>query len=181
MRLPSSRLLAIVGAFVCLAALARADSSPTSGGAADELVSMPVADRVLVRKGERRLFLMRGESVLRAYRIVLGLNPTGHKQREGDFRTPEGRYRLTRRNPRSDFFLSIQVSYPNDADIRYAHRKGWDVGGSIMIHGLPNQLKHSADWYESRDWTDGCIAVSNADMVEIWMLTADNAPIEILP
>ena len=80
--------------------------------------SVPAADRVLVRKGERRLYLMRGESVLRTYKVALGLNPAGHKERAGDFRTPEGNYRLTRRNPRSDFFLSIQVSYPNDDDMQ---------------------------------------------------------------
>ena len=144
-------------------------------------MELPVADRVLVRKSERRLYLMRGTDVLRAYKVSLGLNPGGAKERAGDFRTPEGNYRLTRRNSRSDFFLSIQVSYPNDADIKHARRNGWDTGGSIMIHGLPNQLKHTPTYYEKSDWTDGCIAVSNSDMLEIWLLTADNAPIEILP
>ena len=161
-------LLAVCGA------VARADSLVALAG-------MPVADHVVVRKGERHLYLMRGESVLRMYRVALGLNPTGHKEREGDFRTPEGRYLLTRRNPRSDYFLSIQVSYPNEADVKHARRNGWESGGSIMIHGLPNQLKHTLTYYASSDWTDGCIAVSNSDMLEIWLLTADNAPIEILP
>jgi murein L,D-transpeptidase YafK len=143
--------------------------------------SMPTADRVVVYKGDRKMLLMHGDSILRTYKISLGLNPVGHKERAGDFRTPEGRYRLTRRNPRSDFFLSIQVSYPNDADVKKARRNGWESGGSIMIHGLPNQLKHTPAYYTSSDWTDGCIAVSNSDMLEIWLLTADNAPIEILP
>ena len=80
-------------------------------------MELPVADRVLVRKSERRLYLMRGNDVLRAYKVSLGLNPSGAKERAGDFRTPEGGYRLTRRNSRSDFFLSIQVSYPNDQDV----------------------------------------------------------------
>jgi len=143
--------------------------------------SMPVADRVVVYKSERKLLLMRGDDVLRTYRISLGLNPIGHKERAGDFRTPEGRYRLTRRNPRSDFFLSIQVSYPNEQDLRRARRNGWDSGGSIMIHGLPNNMRHPPAWYESRDWTDGCIALSNSDMLELWLLVADNAAIDILP
>ena len=143
--------------------------------------SLPVVDRLVVHKSERKLYLMRGDTVVRSYKVALGLNPVGHKERSGDFRTPEGSYRLIRRNPRSDYFLSIQVSYPNDADIKRARRNHWDAGGSIMIHGLPNQLKHEPTYYESRDWTDGCIAVSNADMVEIWMLTPDYAPIEILP
>ena len=95
--------------------------------------------------------------------------------------TPEGAYRLVRRNPRSDYFLSMQVSYPNETDLKHAHRNHWDSGGSIMIHGLPNQLKHDPAYYESVDWTDGCIAVSNSDMLEIWLLTPDNARIDILP
>jgi murein L,D-transpeptidase YafK len=144
-------------------------------------VELPVADRVLVRKSERRLYLMRGGDVLRAYKISLGLNPGGHKERAGDFRTPEGSYRLTRRNTRSDFFLSIQVSYPNDIDTRNARRNGWQPGGSIMIHGLPNDPRHTPDYYVTQDWTDGCIAVTNADMVEIWMMTSENVPIEIQP
>jgi murein L,D-transpeptidase YafK len=98
----------------------------------------------------------------------------------GDFRTPEGRYWLVRRNSRSDFFLSIQVSYPNPHDLKRAKANGWDPGGSIMIHGLPNRLKRDPSYYE-RDWTDGCIAVSNSDMVEIWLLTNNNTPIDILP
>jgi murein L,D-transpeptidase YafK len=119
--------------------------------------------------------------VLRSYHIALGLMPDGPKERAGDFRTPEGRYLLARRNPRSDYFLSIQVSYPNDDDRRRAHRYGWDPGGSIMIHGQPNMLRHSPDYYATRDWTDGCIAISNSDMVELWLMTADSTPIEIAP
>ena len=94
---------------------------------------------------------------------------------------PEGSYKLTRRNSRSDFFLSIQVSYPNEQDMRNARRNGWQPGGSIMIHGLPNDPRHGPDYYATQDWTDGCIAVSNADMVEIWMMTVDNVPIVIQP
>jgi murein L,D-transpeptidase YafK len=143
--------------------------------------NLPVVDHVIVRKADRRLFLMQGDAIVRTYKVALGLNPIGTKQRSGDFRTPEGTYRLVRRNPRSDFFLSMQVSYPNDADLKHARRNHWDSGGSIMIHGLPNQLKHDPSYYENVDWTDGCIAVSNSDMLEIWLLTPDNAPIEILP
>jgi hypothetical protein len=90
------------------------------------------------------------------------------------------RYHLTRRNPRSDFFLSIQVSYPSERDQKHARANGWEPGGAIMIHGLPNRLKQEPDYYR-RDWTDGCIAVSNSDMVEIWLFTDHNTPIDILP
>jgi murein L,D-transpeptidase YafK len=143
--------------------------------------SLPGIDHLVVRKTERRLLLLHGDTVVRSYKIALGLNPIGQKEREGDFRTPEGHYYLVRRNPRSDFFLSIQVSYPNEVDQQRAHKNHWLTGGSIMIHGLPNQLKHEPVYYESRDWTDGCIALSNADMVEVWLLTPDNVPIDILP
>ena len=143
--------------------------------------NLPVVDKIVVHKAERKMELLQRGTVVRTYKVALGLNPIGTKQRSGDFRTPEGAYRLVRRNPRSDYFLSMQVSYPNDVDLKHAKRNHWDTGGSIMIHGLPNQLKHDPSYYENVDWTDGCIAVSNSDMLEIWLLVPDNAPIEILP
>ena len=169
-------------ALTCVAFAAHADALPQ----AERVMlrsseSLPTVDRLVVHKTERRLILLHGETVVRSYKIALGLNPIGQKERAGDYRTPEGRYFLVRRNPRSDYFLSIQVSYPNEADMRRAHKNHWDAGGSIMIHGLPNQLKHAPGYYEITDWTDGCIALSNADMVEVWLLTPDNAPIDILP
>ena len=170
----------------CMCATASADGLPqvehvTLGPAADTLSSLPTVDRVVVHKGERRLLLMHGGNIVRSYRVQLGLNPVGQKERSGDFRTPEGSYRLERRNPRSDYFLSIKVSYPNEADLKRARVRHWNTGGSIMIHGLPNYLKHEPEYYENTDWTDGCIALSNADMLEIWMLIPDNVPIDILP
>jgi murein L,D-transpeptidase YafK len=180
----SFRVLAGILLACCTIGAARADTWPQGEQvmlrpATGE--SLPPVDRVVVRKGERRLLLMHGGNVVRSYHVALGLNPVGQKERSGDFRTPEGSYRLERRNPRSDYFLSIKVSYPNETDLRRAHARHWDTGGSIMIHGLPNFLKHDPDYYERHDWTDGCIAVSNADMVEIWMLTPDEVPIDILP
>jgi murein L,D-transpeptidase YafK len=151
--------------------------SPTSVAAA----ALPQATRVLVRKAERRLFLMRGSEVLRSYRVALGLNPVGPKEREGDFRTPEGRYQLVKRNPRSDYFLSMQVSYPGPQDVARARRNGWAAGGSIMLHGLPNDPRKGLEYYSTKDWTDGCIALSNSDMLEVWMLVSDNTPIDIQP
>ncbi len=175
---PAARLLCVA---LCAVGVARAEPAlmpvvNTSGAA----TAMPVVSRVVVHKSARRMELLSGDQVLRTYRISLGLQPRGHKEREGDFRTPEGRYALTRRNPRSDYFLSIQVSYPNDRDAQHARSNGWEPGGAIMIHGMPNRLKHDPDYY-LRDWTDGCIAVSNSDMVEIWLLTNHNTPIDILP
>src|SRR6202051_5375403 len=117
------------------------------------------ADRVVVHKAEHKLYLYSGSRLLGEYKVQLGLSPSGQKEREHDFRTPEGLYYLTRRNIRSDYFLAIQVSYPNKEDELRAHRKRWAPGGSIMIHGFPNQPKHPAAYYESNDWTDGCIAL----------------------
>ena len=145
------------------------------------LNTLPLVDRIVVHKAERRLLLMHGGNIVRSYHVSLGLSPIGQKERSGDFRTPEGTYRLERRNARSDYFLSIKVSYPNEADLKRARMRHWDTGGSIMIHGLPNFLRHEPEFYQSHDWTDGCIAVSNADMTEIWMLTPDDVAIDILP
>jgi murein L,D-transpeptidase YafK len=139
------------------------------------------ADQVVVVKSERRLYLLRDGKAYRSYRVALGLSPAGHKQREGDFRTPEGRYRLDARNPASDYFLSIHLSYPGPDDLVQARRHHWQPGGSIMIHGQPNVPKHSADFYRKTDWTNGCIALSNDDMLEVWLLTKANTPIEIRP
>lgn len=139
------------------------------------------ATRAVVRKSEHKLLLYNDNQLLGEYSVALGLSPTGQKEREHDFRTPEGHYLLTRRNTRSDFFLSIQVSYPNQEDAQRARRRGWVPGGSIMIHGQPNVPHHPASYYTSSDWTNGCIALSNSDMVEVWMLTQDNIPIDILP
>jgi murein L,D-transpeptidase YafK len=180
------RRLAAISVAMCVVTAARADGLPqaehvTLAPPVDSLAALPTVDRVVVRKGERRLLLMHGGNIVRSYRVQLGLNPTGQKERSGDFRTPEGTYRLERRNPRSDFFLSIKVSYPSAADVKRARARHWDSGGSIMIHGLPNYLRHEPEYYANNDWTDGCIAVSNADMLEIWMLTPDNVPIDILP
>lgn len=140
-----------------------------------------MADRLVLRKAERRLTLYRDGQALRNYRVSLGLLPTGHKEQEGDFRTPEGRYTLTRRNPESEFFLSIQISYPDATDVAAAARSGVSPGGLIMIHGLPNVMRHSRDRYLATDWTDGCIALSNEDMLEVWLLTRPGLPIEITP
>jgi len=138
-------------------------------------------DRIVVIKSERKLMLMSGDSVLRSMNISLGLMPRGPKQREGDFRTPEGRYFIEAKNAESDFFLSLKVSYPNATDMAKARSLGVDPGGQIMIHGLPNEPSREDAAYVGLDWTDGCIAVTNSDMVDLWRLTTVSMPIEIRP
>ena len=148
---------------------------------AGSAASYEMADKVVVVKHERALRLMRRGRVIAQYPIKLGLNPYGHKQREGDFRTPEGKYELVARNPQSEFFLSIKISYPNREDAAVASENGHAPGGLIMIHGQPNEPKKPPQHYATRDWTDGCIALSNADMVDVWLRTSTGVPIEIRP
>ncbi len=179
-RVLSSGLLCLL---TLLAFSVRADGPLSSSAIAGSSVEsgLPLADFVVVNKTQRTLQLLRQGKVLRSYKIALGLRPEGHKQFEGDYRTPEGKYLLTRRNPNSEYFLSIQVSYPNDQDIARARRQGQRPGGAIMIHGQPNTPRKPRDYYSNVDWTEGCIAVSNSDMVEIWLMTPPDTPIEIQP
>lgn len=142
-----------------------------------------VADQVVVKKGERKMQLLKAGQVVREYRVNLGDNPYGHKVMQGDERTPEGEYLLDWRNPRSLFYKSIHVSYPNSVDRSFAQAKGVDPGGMIMIHGRPNYIDSPRILaeYDNRDWTNGCIAVKNAEMDEIWIAVRDGTPIRILP
>ncbi len=140
-----------------------------------------MADRVHVDKSERKLHLIHQGEIMRSYDISLGKNPVGHKRREGDMRTPEGDYVLDWRNPGSDFFMSMHISYPNDDDLRAARRRGVHPGSMIMIHGLPNDAEPTRSDYLYEDWTDGCIAVSNQAMIDIWLSVPDNTPISIVP
>lgn len=141
----------------------------------------PVADLVLIEKAARKLHLVKGGEIFKTFKIALGMVPVGDKEFEGDFKTPEGRYVLDMRNPDSDYFLAIRISYPNAADRREAREKGVDPGGAIMIHGQPNVPTRSEMYYRTQDWTNGCIAVSNSDMIDIWLMTGENTPIEIRP
>jgi murein L,D-transpeptidase YafK len=141
----------------------------------------PVADRVVVEKSARKLHLLQKDKVLKSFNIALGLAPDGDKHEEGDFKTPEGTYYLDTRNNNSDYFLSIRVSYPNADDVREAAARGVSAGGQIMIHGQPNSPTYSEAYYQQQDWTNGCIAVSNSDMIDIWLMTPNEIPIEIRP
>ena len=139
------------------------------------------ADRIVVHKADRRLILYRGDRELTTYDIALGRDPIGHKRREGDGRTPEGHYRIDWRNPQSRYHLSLHISYPEAADRARAAARGEDPGGMIMIHGLPNGLGALGAAGLLRDWTEGCIAVTNEAIGDIWRRVADGTPIEIRP
>ncbi len=166
---------------ILLVALSLAFAMVPDVGKEPRAGDFPVADLVVVEKGKRKLHLVHDGESFRSFDIALGIQPKGHKQQEGDFRTPEGRYWLDMRNPNSEFFLSIRVSYPNRADRLTARARGVDPGGQIMIHGQPNEPTRSETYYRTQDWTNGCIAVSNSDMIDIWLMTGGNTPIDIRP
>ena len=169
----ATKILVILAGWLCL-------ETPSLAGL-EVPTGYEQADSILVVKSERKLYLLKAGRVLRAFNVSLGLVPSGPKRREGDFRTPEGRYRLETRNADSDYFLSIKISYPNADDRARANAQGVDPGGQIMIHGFPNEPKYDLRRYQGSDWTDGCIAVSNSDMVDIWLMTRESTPIEIRP
>ncbi|AGA89249.1 hypothetical protein Thimo_0385 [Thioflavicoccus mobilis 8321] len=142
-----------------------------------------VADLVVVEKSERRLYLVKDERPLRSYPISLGFAPKGPKEREGDGRTPEGRYVLDWRRTQSQFYKAIHISYPSARDRSHAASMGVDPGGLIMIHGQPRPNEHAElqALVRNEDWTQGCIAVSNQAIDEIWEATRNGTPIEIRP
>lgn len=137
----------------------------------------PQVTRVVIVKSSRKLYLLSGDTTLKTYDIDLGFAPEGPKRFRGDGRTPEGSYIIDRRNPNSAYYLSIGISYPNAEDIAYARKMGKDPGGDIFIHGGPTRLK---DMFR-RDWTAGCISVSNREIREIYAMVRNGTPIDILP
>jgi murein L,D-transpeptidase YafK len=136
---------------------------------------------IIVDKSDRRLILYAGETEIARYRIALGFSPEGDKTRQGDGRTPEGRYRISLKNPKSQFHLSLKISYPDTDDRRAARAAGVDPGGDIFIHGTPGTSGVPAALIPRRDWTLGCIAVSNGEIEEIWRLVRVGTAIEIRP
>ena len=139
------------------------------------------ADQVIVEKAKRRLTLVCGARILKEYRIALGTEPTGSKQCQGDNRTPEGTYIIDSRNMNSRYHRALHVSYPNDADRRAAKRLGCKPGGDIMIHGLPTGYTWLGQDHSRVDWTQGCIAVTNAEIEEIWKLVRNGTSLLIKP
>ena len=165
-------------AALALFALATVSSQALSANDPPLPVSV-VADKVVVLKSYRKLMLMRGDEVLKTYIVSLGGDPVGPKIRQGDNRTPEGRYVLDRHNANSQYHKSIHISYPNADDLARARKLGVSPGGELFIHGLPNDFHGHSE--ALGDWTEGCIAVSNAEIEEIWRAVADGTPIEIKP
>lgn len=140
------------------------------------------ADLIVVHKAQRRLLLMHQKHIIARYSISLGPGAgDGAKEREGDKKTPEGRYVIDSRNTHSRFYLSLHISYPNGDDLQGSQRDGYPPGGNIMIHGLPNGWGWFSALFRLLDWTNGCIAVSNTAMQEIWARVPTGTLIEITP
>lgn len=140
----------------------------------------PEVTSIVVNKAARKMYLLNNTDVLRDYEFELGFAPVGDKQFEGDGKTPEGTYIIDRRNPNSDFYLSLGISYPNAEDIAYARSMGKNPGGDIFIHGQPNAFK-SRRGSRGDDWTWGCIAVTNREMEEIYAMVRNGTVITIRP
>ena len=181
-RFMSIRTILLTG-FTCCFALAifasgalfePANANPPPLAPADQR-----ADFVEVDKSDREMRLLRDGEVIQRYQVSLGFAPEGDKEREGDGKTPEGRYTIDYRNPQSSFHLSLHISYPDASDRSEAKARGDDPGGEIFIHGGPRNVPDAL--WQGTDWTLGCVSVTDEEMTEIWSLVPDGTPIEIRP
>lgn len=152
-----------------------------SGFTSAQTPQSPRVERVLVIKNERILELLSEGKVTKSYKVALGGSPAGPKAQQGDHKTPEGDYILDSRNAHSQFYRSLHISYPSEHDKTAARQKGVSPGGDVFIHGLPNGYGWIGSSHRLKDWTDGCIAVTNQEMDEIWTAVPNGTPIEIRP
>lgn len=154
--------------------------SAACGSSTSALLSKQ-ADRILILKSAHSLALMSGGQILRTYRVALGRDPTDPKTRKGDHKTPEGEYIIDSKKEHSRFYRALHISYPSAEDRKRAQAGGYDPGGDVEIHGIENGLGWIGRLHRSIDWTDGCIAVTDSEMDEIWNRVAVGTPVEIRP
>jgi murein L,D-transpeptidase YafK len=166
----------VLAAVIATAVLIRRTQSVT-----DRLPDGTTIDRLVVEKSARQLSVLRNGKQLKSYQIALGGNPTGPKEQEGDMKTPEGLYAIDYRNGNSDYHLALHISYPKPEEIARAAARGVSAGGDIMIHGLPNGHGWMGGLHRQKDWTAGCIALTDQEIEELWRITPDGTPIEIRP
>ena len=174
-----ARIFSALVLAICLQAAAVLIWPRAPGNPPLPLPPITAIDRIVVEKAARRMLLFKNGKMLRSYAVALGSSPVGDKIRQGDNRTPEGVFRINRKNAASAFHLSLGLDYPQAADIARARAGGYDPGGDIMLHGQPNALPMDA--VIRKDWTAGCIAVSNAEIAEIFAATLIGTEIEIRP
>jgi murein L,D-transpeptidase YafK len=147
----------------------------------DKTSGPPKVDRIVVEKSARTMTLMRDGKVLKTYKVALSREPVGAKERTGDHKVPEGKYVVDLKNPHSRFHLALHISYPNAADRERARKIGVKPGGNIEIHGLDSKYAWVGSLQRQVDWTDGCVAVSNSEIEEIWPLVRVGTAVEIRP
>ncbi|ABF42771.1 ErfK/YbiS/YcfS/YnhG [Candidatus Koribacter versatilis Ellin345] len=150
-------------------------------GASLSLSAEEPADRIVIEKSAHRMALYRSGLLVHQYKVSLGGQPVGPKTRQGDHRTPEGQYFIEGRNEHSHYYKSLRISYPNATDLQRAREQKVSPGGDIMIHGLPNGERFIGKLHLLHDWTEGCIAVTDEEMDEIWALVRVGTPVEIRP
>lgn len=173
-------ILSLLAGAVALSLFGGSDSTKAASGGARR--SAPAAgDSLVVEKGKRQLVVFYRGEVVRTYYIALGRSPVGDKQRIGDNRTPEGLFYIEGRNPNSRYHLSLRISYPDSAHRVSAMKRGVLPGGDIMIHGLPVEQAAFGPAHRDFDWTNGCIAVTNREIEELWRVIRDGTPIQIKP
>lgn len=172
-KLLSVVIAAVLVSFIALSFIANGIDNP--------IPEKTIADKVVIEKSKRRLTLFCKGSAIKSYVVSLGRVPHGKKTQEGDGRTPEGFYTIDRRKINSSYHRALHLSYPNSEDIAQAKGRGVLPGGDIMIHGLPNGIGLIGKLHRKRDWTRGCIAVTNDEIEEIWRLVPDGAVVEIQP
>ncbi len=163
-------------AFLLLSSVSIAALTGCSTDSKFKTYNGPEITRVIVFKEQRRMHLMHGDKALKSYDIHLGFAPVGHKQREGDGKTPEGLYRVDRRNPNSRFHLSLGIDYPRAYDVARAKAQGVSPGGDIFIHGRPKRFRNGQD-----DWTWGCVAVTDREIEDIYAMVKIGTPVAIFP
>ncbi len=146
-----------------------------------EITANKTADQLIIEKSARTMTLMSGDKVLKTYKVALSRVPVGRKEREGDHRVPEGEYTIDSKNPHSRFHLALHISYPNATDRKRALKSGFKPGGNIEIHGLDDKYAWVAGLHRQLDWTDGCIAMTNTEIEEIWPLVPVGTKVEIRP
>jgi murein L,D-transpeptidase YafK len=169
----------LIFAAVAAGTLAAAGLGGVSSAQSAGWTTRTIADEILVEKAARKMTLFSNGRPVRTYRIALGRGGLGAKRRQGDGKVPEGRYYITGRNPTSAYHLSLRIGYPTSVEAEAAERRGLDPGGDIMIHGLPNDRPGFGERHRREDWTEGCIAVTNEEIEEIWQLVPDWSIIEI--
>jgi len=165
-------IIVVIGGISALSINARRLEKPLPANA--------TADKVLIEKSKRSLTLLNKNTPLKTYEVSLGKEPEGKKTEEGDGRTPEGIYSIDRRKLKSSYHRALHVSYPNSEDTAQAKARGVSPGGDIMIHGLPNGIGLIGKLHTKRDWTLGCIAVTNPEIEEIWRVVPDGTTVEIV-